>query len=52
MLSPGTPLWAQIAPANAASVRAFLAAGFTFVLVSGASAIRPCGEAGGPSGGG
>ena len=28
MLPPGTPLWAQIAPANAASVRAFLAAGF------------------------
>jgi len=26
---PGTPLWAQISPANAASVRAFLAAGFT-----------------------
>jgi GNAT superfamily N-acetyltransferase len=25
----GTPLWAQISPANAASVRAFLAAGFT-----------------------
>jgi hypothetical protein len=24
----GTPLWAQVAPANAASVRAFLAAGF------------------------
>ena len=24
----GAPLWAQIAPANAASVRAFLAAGF------------------------
>lgn len=25
---PGEPLWAQVAPANAASVRAFLAAGF------------------------
>jgi len=25
----GEPLWAQVAPANAASVRAFLAAGFT-----------------------
>jgi len=25
----GAPVWAQIAPANAASVRAFLAAGFT-----------------------
>jgi RimJ/RimL family protein N-acetyltransferase len=24
----GAPLWAQISPANAASVRAFLAAGF------------------------
>jgi len=29
LLPAGTPLWAQIAPANAASVRAFLAAGFT-----------------------
>jgi GNAT superfamily N-acetyltransferase len=28
LLPPGTPVWAQIAPANAASVRAFLAAGF------------------------
>jgi GNAT superfamily N-acetyltransferase len=28
LLPAGTPLWAQIAPANAASVRAFLAAGF------------------------
>ena len=28
LLPPGTALWAQIAPANAASVRAFLAAGF------------------------
>lgn len=27
-LVPGAPLWAQIAPGNAASVRAFLAAGF------------------------
>ena len=27
-LVPGGPVWAQIAPANAASVRAFLAAGF------------------------
>jgi hypothetical protein len=27
MLPPGTPLWAQIAPANAGGVRAFLAAG-------------------------
>jgi len=29
LLPAGTPLWAQISPANAASVRAFLAAGFT-----------------------
>jgi GNAT superfamily N-acetyltransferase len=28
LVPAGTPLWAQIAPANAASVRAFLAAGF------------------------
>ncbi|MBO0808900.1 MAG: GNAT family N-acetyltransferase, partial [Actinobacteria bacterium] len=28
LVPPGTPLWAQVAPANAASVRAFLAAGF------------------------
>jgi GNAT superfamily N-acetyltransferase len=28
LLPAGTPLWAQIAPANAASVRVFLAAGF------------------------
>jgi GNAT superfamily N-acetyltransferase len=28
LLPVGTPLWAQIAPANVASVRAFLAAGF------------------------
>jgi GNAT superfamily N-acetyltransferase len=28
LLPAGTPLWAQIAPANAASVRAFLAAGY------------------------
>ena len=28
LLPAGTPLWAQISPANAASVRAFLAAGF------------------------
>jgi GNAT superfamily N-acetyltransferase len=27
-LAPAEPVWAQIAPANAASVRAFLAAGF------------------------
>ena len=29
LADPGEPLWAQVAPANAASVRAFLAAGFT-----------------------
>ena len=29
LAEPGEPLWAQVAPANAASVRAFLAAGFT-----------------------
>ena len=28
-LVPGTALWAQITPGNSASVRAFLAAGFT-----------------------
>jgi len=28
LVPPGEPLWAQIAPGNAASVRAFLAAGF------------------------
>lgn len=28
LMPPGTPLWAQVAPGNAASVRAFLAAGF------------------------
>lgn len=29
LVPAGTTLWAQISPANAASVRAFLAAGFT-----------------------
>lgn len=29
LAEPDEPLWAQVAPANAASVRAFLAAGFT-----------------------
>ena len=29
LVPDGEPLWAQVAPANAASVRAFLAAGFT-----------------------
>ncbi len=28
LLPPGEPLWAQVAPANVASVRAFLAAGY------------------------
>ncbi|HTT53406.1 MAG TPA: GNAT family N-acetyltransferase [Streptosporangiaceae bacterium] len=36
----GTPLWAQISPANAASVRAFLAAGFTPVGAE-AHLVRP-----------
>lgn len=35
----GSPLWAQIAPANAASVRAFLAAGYKLV---GAEAHLAC----------
>jgi RimJ/RimL family protein N-acetyltransferase len=34
----GAPLWAQIAPGNAASVRAFLAAGYRPV---GAEALLP-----------
>jgi GNAT superfamily N-acetyltransferase len=29
LIPPGVPLWAQVSPGNAASVRAFLAAGFT-----------------------
>jgi len=37
----GAPLWAQIAPANAASVRAFLAAGFRPV---GAEALLSSGQ--------
>ena len=40
----GSPLWAQIAPANAASVRAFLAAGFSPV---GAEAHLACSASGG-----
>ncbi len=28
LLPPGTPVWAQVAPANTASLRAFLAAGY------------------------
>ena len=28
LLPPGEPLWAQVAPANVASLRAFLAAGY------------------------
>ncbi|MGH3263615.1 MAG: GNAT family N-acetyltransferase, partial [Trebonia sp.] len=39
----GRPLWAQIAPANAASVRAFLAAGFR---PAGAEALLTHGERG------
>jgi GNAT superfamily N-acetyltransferase len=38
LVPEGTPLWAQIAPGNAASVRAFLAAGFRPV---GAEALLP-----------
>jgi GNAT superfamily N-acetyltransferase len=38
LLPEGTPLWAQIAPGNAASVRAFLAAGYRPV---GAEALLP-----------
>ena len=42
LVPEGEPLWAQVAPANAASVRAFLAAGFTpvgaEVLLAGARA--------------
>jgi GNAT superfamily N-acetyltransferase len=38
----GAPLWAQIAPGNAASVRAFLAAGYTPV---GAEALLPLSRA-------
>jgi RimJ/RimL family protein N-acetyltransferase len=38
LVPEGTPLWAQIAPGNAASVRAFLAAGFRPV---GAEAMLP-----------
>ncbi len=35
----GAPLWAQVAPGNAASLRAFLAAGFVPV---GAEALLAC----------
>jgi len=38
LVPAGTPLWAQIAPGNAASVRAFLAAGYQPV---GAEALLP-----------
>jgi GNAT superfamily N-acetyltransferase len=40
LVPDGAPLWAQIAPGNAASVRAFLAAGFHPV---GAEALLPLG---------
>jgi GNAT superfamily N-acetyltransferase len=40
LVPDGAPLWAQIAPGNAASVRAFLAAGFQPV---GAEALLPLG---------
>jgi GNAT superfamily N-acetyltransferase len=38
LLPEGTPVWAQIAPGNAASVRAFLAAGYR---PAGAEALLP-----------
>jgi GNAT superfamily N-acetyltransferase len=45
LAEPGEPLWAQVAPANAASVRAFLAAGFSPVgaeiLLARPSPARP-----------
>ncbi|NGN62857.1 GNAT family N-acetyltransferase, partial [Streptomyces sp. A7024] len=40
LVPDGAPLWAQIAPGNAASVRAFLAAGFRPV---GAEALLTAG---------
>lgn len=43
LVPDGMPVWAQIAPANAASVRAFLAAGFRAV---GAEALLTHGELG------
>jgi hypothetical protein len=39
----GSPLWAQIAPANAASVRAFLAAGFKSVGAEAHLAVHTSG---------
>ncbi|MDR2986207.1 MAG: GNAT family N-acetyltransferase [Nocardiopsaceae bacterium] len=45
LAEPGEPLWAQVAPANAASMRAFLAAGFTPVgaeiLLARSTSNRP-----------
>src|SRR5207245_372679 len=38
LLPPGTPIWAQVAPGNAASLRATLAAGYTPV---GAEVLFP-----------
>lgn len=43
LVPDGEPLWAQVAPANAASVRAFLAAGFTPV---GAEVLLAAGRPG------
>jgi len=43
LVPDGTPLWAQIAPGNAASVRAFLAAGYQPV---GAEALLPAADGG------
>jgi GNAT superfamily N-acetyltransferase len=42
LVTEGTPLWAQVAPGNAASVRAFLAAGFTPVGAEVLLALRSC----------
>ena len=43
LVPDGSPLWAQIAPANAASVRAFLAAGFSPVGAEAHLAVRTYG---------
>ncbi|WP_030608379.1 GNAT family N-acetyltransferase [Streptomyces sclerotialus] len=41
LVPPGEPVWAQVAPANAASVRALLAAGFTPVGAEALLQRRP-----------
>ncbi len=48
LIPAGEPLWAQVAPANAASVRAFLAAGFTPVGAEVLLAARSPGGSPGP----